>query len=137
MTDQTIASNDLNTIIDTISTAAHLGMNVPAPLYTKAYAAVISREEDGFDHTLGYFQNEEAAYIAIRNYILELHDESPNIAPWADAVVNEADADSWKTARQEWIATRTDIEIIESLLIDSGEYWVSHIRIQPNPARTV
>ena len=133
MTDLT-TQHDITTYSDTLSSAAHLGMEVPAPVFTTAYEAVIDNGE--WDEDLGIYQTQEAAYIAIRNYVIELHDETEHGAPWAEDLDDPRDPQSWKAARTAWIAARTDIEIIETL-IEKSKYWTNQVKIERTPERLV
>jgi hypothetical protein len=141
MSDNIPSNSDLNDLRDTIAAATYLGLDVPAIAGTTAVEVTVrGLDWDDPDTSLGIYQTKEAAVIAVRNYVVERHDEMQEFAPWAEDVSDEdrVDAISFDTAlnkaRTVWL-TKTDDEVIASMLGPDDFYYTQH-RIEPSPTRT-
>ena len=130
----------LNDLRDTIATATYLGVEVAAIAGTTAVEVIVHGwEYDDPDSSIGMFQNKDAAVIALRNWVVERHDEMEDSAPWT---LDMADTDfsddstydrAYQSARTAWL-TKTDDEIIESMFDESMYEFVYH-KIEANPTR--
>jgi hypothetical protein len=134
-----VATQDVNDLRDTISAAVALGLPIPAPALTHAVEVVVHGwDYDDPDISLGLYQSREAATIALRNWVVERHEETEDQAPWAIGI-NAADAltyDAQYTKERSTWLTQTDEDIIASMFDDSMYFFTYH-KVENTPERTV
>lgn len=130
----------LDTLRDTLSAAVALGLPITAIAGTTAVEVVVhGYDYDDPDVSLGIYQNKESAVIALRNYVVERHDEMEDMAPWCDNIPSEVYDDAkkydaaYEKARAEFLAL-SDEEIIASML-EEGLYRFTDHKIEATPTR--
>lgn len=143
VTSSTFQGADLYDLRDTLTAAAALGLPVPAPALTCAVEVTVHGwDYDDPDMSLGVFQSRDSAVIALRNFVIERHDECEDMAPWTLDITNEDQSNAaaydraWTEARTAWLEGKSDTEVIASMF-DESMYFFTNISIQPDPERVM
>jgi hypothetical protein len=136
-----IPGQDLFDLRDTLTAAAALGLPVPAPALTRAVDVIVHGwDYDDPDVSLGVFQSKESALIALRNFVIERHDETEDCSPWGMDISGDDYTDAttynaaYDRARSAWLNGKTDEEVIATMF-DESMYFFTEVRIEPDPER--